>query len=91
MSSILTVWLELQPKGTRGLGQITHSMEEWFLRGAQHPKMERIAEVYKNTLGADNSIDYIESLTDLLTEVRQALSIAETQLDEGSEWIEHWD
>ena len=55
---LLTAWLELQPKATRGYGQITCSMEEWLLRGTQRPKIKLVAEVYQNTLGSDKSIDY---------------------------------
>ena len=53
---LLTAWLELQPKSTRGYAQITRAMEECLCKGSQKPKMQLIAEVYQNTLGLDNSI-----------------------------------
>ena len=91
LSVLLTAWLELQPKSTRGYAQITRGMEDWLVKGTQKPKMQLIAEVYQNTLGSDNSINYLESITDFLGEVRIGLNIVEQRLSEGVQWVAFWD
>ena len=64
LRALLTAWLQLQPKSTRGFAQVTRTMSEWLVAGAQRQKMQLIGEQYQNTLGTDNSIDYLESITD---------------------------
>ena len=46
---------------------------------------------YQTTLGTDNSIDFLESITDLLNEVNTALNIVELRLHEGINWVKCWD
>ena len=64
LRALLTAWLELQPKSTRGFSQVTRTMSEWLVAGGQRAKMQLVGKHYQNTLGTDNSIDYLESITD---------------------------
>ena len=47
---LLTAWLQLQPKSTRGFAQVTRTMSEWLVAGAQRQKMQLIGEHYQNTI-----------------------------------------
>ena len=91
LRALLTAWLQLQPKSTRGYAQVTRTMSEWLVAGGQRPKMQLIGEHYQNTLGSDNSIDYLESITDFFSQVDTGLSIIELRLCEGTEWVACWD
>ena len=66
-------------------------MSEWLVAGGQRVKMQLIGEHYPNTLGSDNSCDFLESITDLFNEVNTALNIVELRLHEGIEWVRAWD
>ena len=91
LRKLLKAWLELQPKSTRGFSQVTRAMSEWLVAGGQRVKMQLIGEHYPNTLGSDNSCDFLESITDLFNEVNIALNIVERRLHEGIEWVRAWD
>ena len=91
LRALLTAWLQLQPKSTRGFAQVTRTMSEWLVAGAQRQKMQLIGEQYQNTLGTDNSIDYLESITDFFSEVDTGLTIIESRLQEGIAWVDCWD
>ena len=66
-------------------------MSEWLVAGGQRAKMQLIGEHYQNTLGTDNSIDYLESITDFFSQVDTGLSIIELRLQEGTKWVDCWD
>ena len=87
----MKAWLELQPKSTRGFSQITRTMSEWLVAGGQRVKMQLIEERYQNTLGTDNSIDYLKGITDLFNKVNTTLNIVELRLQEGTNWVKCWD
>ena len=91
LRKLLDAWLELQPKSTRGFSQVTRSMSEYLAAGGQRVKMQLIAQHYPNTLGSDNSCDFLESVTDFFNEVRTALDIVENRLQQGLLWVTAWD
>ena len=91
LRKLLDAWLDFQPKSTRGFSQVTRAMSEYLSSGGQRAKMQHIAFQYPNTLGSDNSCDFLESVTDFFGEVRMALDIVEQRLQEGLAWVAAWD
>ena len=91
LRKLLDAWLEFQPKSTRGFSQVTRAMSEYLAAGGQRVKMQLIAQQYPNTLGSDNSCDFLESVTDFFGEVRTALDIVENRLQKGLVWVTAWD
>ena len=67
--------------------RVTRTMSEWLVAGGQRAKMQLVGEHYQNTLGTDNSIDYLESITDFFSEVDTGLSIIELRLQTGTTWV----
>ena len=90
LKEIADVFLDRQPRGTRGWGATLQEVHNWLRGAGQSAKCDRIATFYPNTDALNGNTDFYQVITEFVTDISDGAQIFISRLDTGKTWINSW-
>ena len=90
LKEIADVFLDRQPRGTRGWGATLQEVHNWLRGAGQSAKCDRIATFYLNADALNGNTDFYQVITEFVTDISDGTQIFISRLATGKTWINSW-